>query len=336
MTELAAQAQNRYWQWYVERIGGPELSWDWIGFLRGALPEVEPKRPTELSTSRVFRGTGQAFLNTTLTDADNLVQVAFKSSPFGLISHGYEANNSFLLFAYGERLLIRSGYRDIYGSKHHKNWMWSTRSVNNITVGGESQYTHSFRAQGRITTFETTPKVDIVVGETKESSPTLDHYVRSIVFVKPDLMIVYDQVSAKEETTYDYWLHSVKQFDVEDQENIDLKVNKSGCRIAFLQPKGLRFRQTDQYDPNPRERVKLREWHLTATPQGRSKTADFVAVYRPYRVDETQTVATAARLKRTDRSYVVTAEQNGKEVRVVLPKGGAGTTEKKITVDISD
>ena len=67
-------------------------------------------------------------------------------------------------------------------------------------------------------------------------------------------VIVYDRVSAKKETTFDYWLHAVKQFDVKDQKDVDLKVNKAGCKIAFLQPEGLQFRQTDQYDPNPRER----------------------------------------------------------------------------------
>ena len=331
MTELAAQAQNPYWQWYVEEIGRSRgVVGTGSASSAGALPAVEPKRPDGLPTSRLFRGTGQAFLNTTLTDADNLVQVAFKSSPFGLVSHGYEANNSFLLFAYGERLLIRSGYRDIYGSAHHKDWMWSTRSVNNITLDGESQYTHSFRAQGRITHFETTPEVDIVLGETDESSPSMDRFVRAIVFVKPDLMIVYDRVSAKKPVTYDYWLHALKEFDIKDQENIDLKVDKAGCKIAFLEPKGLKFRQTDQYDPNPRERVKLREWHLTATPEGKSKSVDFVTVYRPYRTGAT--APAAASLERTEKGYVVTAEQGGKTVRVMLPKGAGPSGEMEIEV----
>ena len=67
--------------------------------------------------------------------------------------------------------------------------------------------------------------------------------------------------------------------------------------------------------------MKLREWHLTATPQGESKSVDFVAVYRPYRLSETP--PKAANLERTDKGYVVTAEQAGKKVRVVLPKDDA-------------
>ncbi len=84
-----------------------------MGFVRGTLPKVEATPPDDLPASRLFRGTGLAVLNTTLRHADQDVQVIFKSSPMGTQSHGYEANNSFLLWAYGQRLLLRSGYRDM-------------------------------------------------------------------------------------------------------------------------------------------------------------------------------------------------------------------------------
>ncbi|MHC4521191.1 MAG: heparinase II/III domain-containing protein, partial [Planctomycetota bacterium] len=121
--------------------------------------------------------------------------MAFKSSPFGTQSHGYESNNSFLLWAYGKRLLIRSGYRDIYGSAHHQNWMWSTRSVNNITINGQDQMKHTARAQGRITAFETTPALDVVIGDATDSyAEGVELFKRAIIFVKPDLIIVYDRL----------------------------------------------------------------------------------------------------------------------------------------------
>ena len=125
------------------------------------------------------------------------MQVVFKSSPFGTQSHGYEANNSFLLWAYGKRLLIRSGYRDSYGSTHHREWMWSTRSVNNITVNGQGQGRRTAKAQGELIAFKTTPDIDIVVGEAGQAYDTpLKRFTRPIIFVKPELMIVYDRLEA--------------------------------------------------------------------------------------------------------------------------------------------
>jgi len=165
MSQLAAQAGNGHWQWYVEQMGGPVTTGGYIGFIRGALPKVKAEPPDKLPVSRLFSGTGQAYLNTTLKDAREDVQVVFKSSPFGTQSHGNEANNSFVLWAYGQRLLVRSGHYDSYGSDHHRNWVWSTRSVNNITVNGQGQGKRNAKAQGKIIAFKSTPSMDIVVGE---------------------------------------------------------------------------------------------------------------------------------------------------------------------------
>ncbi|MHC4326293.1 MAG: DUF4962 domain-containing protein, partial [Planctomycetota bacterium] len=215
VSTFAAQAGNGHWQWYVERLGGPRPADGYIGFIRGQLPKVEGMSPDDLPLSRLFAGTGQAYLNTSLTDAENSVQVIFKSSPFGTQSHGYEANNSFLLWAYGKRLLIRSGYRDSYGSKHHTQWMWSTRSVNNITVNDKGQGRRTAKARGEIVAFKTTPEIDVVIGEAASAYETLlERFTRSIIFVKPELVVVYDRLEAKEPSTYEYWLHALNKIDV--------------------------------------------------------------------------------------------------------------------------
>jgi len=327
VSQVAAQAGNGHWQWYVETLGGPSEQSGYVGFVRGTLPEVEPTPPDDLPTSRLFRGTGQACLNTSLLDADESVQVVFKSSAFGTQSHGYEANNSFLLWAYGSRLLIRSGYRDIYGSAHHRNWMWSTRSVNCITVDGRGQLAHSAASQGRITAFETTPAIDVVVGEAAEAYRTgadvdedrqLDRFTRAVIFVKPELVVVYDRLAARQESSFAYWLHAVEKFDVLDQDNIRLRVGKAGCDVSFLAPEGLTFTQTNEYDPNPRQRISLREWHLTGTTPGKSRTVEFVTLYRPHRIGEEP--PHKAELKKIDGGYFLTAElPDGQVAEVQLP-----------------
>jgi len=326
--QLAAQSGNGHWQWYVEQMGGPDEPSGYVGFVRGTLPKVEPQSPEGLSASRLFRGTGQACLNTSLLDANDGVQVVFKSSPFGTQSHGYEANNSFLLWAYGRRLLIRSGYRDIYGSAHHRDWMWSTRSVNNVTVDGHGQVSHSAASQGRIVAFETTPTIDLVVGEAGDAyrlktddgeKRLLDRFTRAIIFVKPELVIVFDRLAAREPSSFQYWLHATEKFDVGDQGDVRLRTGEVGCRITFLAPRGLTFSQTDQYDPNPRERITLREWHLTGTTPQKTDAVEFVALYRPHRIG--QQVPSKAQLKPIEGGYVLTAElSDGQTVEARLPK----------------
>ncbi|MFH1717776.1 MAG: DUF4962 domain-containing protein [Planctomycetota bacterium] len=318
VSTFAAQANNGHWQWYVEQLGGPREADGYIGFIRGALPKVEAVPPDDMPLSRLFAGTGQAYLNTSLTDAQNSVQVVFKSSPFGTQSHGYEANNSFLLWAYGKRLLIRSGYRDSYGSDHHVNWMWSTRSVNNITVNGSGQGKRTAKAQGEIIAFKTTPQIDVVIGEAGGAYETpLERFTRAIIFVKPDVVIVYDRLEAKEPSTCEYWLHAVNEINVEGQHNIRVKNDDVVCDIDFLTPSDLTFEQTDQYDPNPRPRIKLREWHLTAKTGEKRQKTEFVAVYRPHRAQDG--IRKQATLRSIDGGYTLNVELADKKLTALLP-----------------
>ena len=318
MTTFASQAGNGHWKWWVEQNGGPVPADGYIGFIRGALPEVRAVTVGELPSSRLFSGTGQAYLNTGLTDAANSVQVVFKSSPFGTQSHGYEANNSFLLWAYGKRMLIRSGRRDSYGSEHHKQWMWSTRSVNCIRIDGQDQPKRSVKAQGKITAFKTTPSMDIVVGET-------DNFTRAVLFVKPGLMVVYDRLKADDPSSYEYWLHAVNEFEVENQHAIRVRNEDVVCDIDFLAPEGLMFSQTDQYDPNPRPRIKLREWHLTATTPEKKNRMEFVTLYRPHRIDEQ--VPDEAELTNLDGGYALRVKLSDGEFTALLPAGGSAVLE---------
>ena len=332
MSQLAAQSGNGHWQWYVDQMGGTNETTGYIGFVRGALEKAKPKTPDDLPTSRLFRGIGQATLNTTLADADDDVQVIFKSSRMGTRSHGNASNNSFVLWAYGQRLLIRTGHYYMYGGPHHRDWVWSTRSLNNITVDGQSQVKRSSAAKGDIIAFETTPLIDVVVGEAGEAYRVresgkerrlLDRYTRALIFVKPDLVIVFDRLAAPQASTFEYWLHAVNEFEAPNQRGIETRVGDVVCAVDILQPKDLKLSQTNQYDPNPWPQVKTREWHLTATTPAKAKTCEFVALYRPYRAD--QSVPKTAELKRIDGGYVLKADISDGKVVALLPIDDSAT-----------
>ena len=310
MTTFASQSGNRHWQWWIEQHGGVKPADGYIGFIRGVLPKVKAKPPDDLPTSRVFWGTGQAYLNSSIEDAAKSVQVVFKSSPFGTPSHGYEANNSFLLWAYGKRLLIRSGRRELHGSEHHRNWMWSKRSVNCIRINGKDQPKGSSAAKGEITAFKTTPSMDIVAGKTED-------FTRTIIFVKPELVIIYDRLNPGAPSSYEYWLHAINEIKVEDQHNIKV-VNKDVlCDIDFLLPEGLKFTQTNQYDPNPRPRIKLREWHLTADISNNRNSMEFITLYYPHRIGDE--LPKEAKAEKISGGYLLEVKLSFGEVTVLLP-----------------
>src|SRR5690606_21961407 len=238
---------------------------DYIQYIRGASPSVEPASPADVPTSRCFRGTGQAYLNTTLLDAARNVPGLVKSSTVGTQRHGDDAHNAIMLYVACQPLLRSTGHRDIYGSDHHAKWMWSTRSTNSITVNGKDQGRHTSESRGRISAFATTPAVDLVSGEAGDAyGDQLRRFTRTILFVKPDLVLIYDQLEANQSSTFEYWLHAPEAFRLSDNHAV-AETEGVGCQIAFLEPQALTITQTDQFDPPPRPRVKLKQWHLTAT-----------------------------------------------------------------------
>lgn len=284
MTTLAAQSGNPYWQWYVDAHGGPTPPGGYVGFVRGNLPKVDAKPPTDLPSSRCFFGIGQAMLNSNLLDARNNVEVIFKSSPFGLQSHGYESNNSFLLYAFGERLLIRSGRRDIHGSKHHTQWMHHTKSTNCITINGQSQIKHSAATKGRITAFHTSDLFDYVAGDAGQAYGKLaSRFERHILFVKPELVVIFDRLATPEPATFEWHLHALNEMSVAGQQDITVRGSQSNCHVAIVLPRDLQITQTNRFDPPPRPRVKLVQWHLTAATPVAANRCALIALLRPYR-----------------------------------------------------
>ncbi len=333
MAIFAAQAQNPYWQWYVEAHGGSYREGGYIGFIRGALPSVEAKPPVDLPTSRCFQGVGQAMLNTNVMDAEDNVEIVFKSSPFGTQSHGYESQNAFLLYAFGERLLIRTGRRDSYGSKHHKQWMWKTKSVNSITVNGEGLHGHSAREVGKILDFETGPVFDYVSGEAEEAyGDLLDRFTRRILFIKPEIVVIFDTLAAPEPSTFEWLLHAPTEMEIHSQNRITVKNGRAACRVNLIWPKNLEVSQTDEFDPPPRPRVKLIEYHLTAQTPSTQPTQDFVTVIRPYRA-ENELDGEPVSKRIGDKHFLRIPCADGYAVVLLQPDGGDMFSAEQFTTD---
>jgi hypothetical protein len=282
MEILASQSGNNHWAWYVLRHGERPAPKGYMGFLRAGRTAPLPRPPSDLPSSRHFRGTGQAVLNTTLLSADENVQVLFKSSAFGSQSHGYESQNAFLLNAFGKRLFIRSGRRDLYGSLHHRDWMWRTKSVNSITVNGKGQTPHSPNAVGEITAFFTSPLFDYVRGDAAEGYPgTVVRFTRHILFVKPRWVVLYDEIETPAPSTFQWLLHAAVPMKLDAAaHSVTVRNAPASATAWFLAPAELSLSLTDRFEPPPRPRVRLVQWHLTAATKKKELTTAFVTAIR--------------------------------------------------------
>jgi hypothetical protein len=259
-----------------------------LGFLyRANLPPLPaPRPPTDLPPSKVFHGIGVASLHTTLLDSRDDVHLAFKASPFGSQSHGHNPQNSFLLNAYGEALLVANGYRDLHGSKFHYEFVHTTRAQNAVLVDGEGQIPHSVNSTGKIVREQFTPGYDYVAGDgTPAYGQRLQKAWRHVVFLKGEkpCIVLYDELVAPKPVTFQFMLHALSAFAI-DEAASRLRVTqpKAGLEVAYLSPVPLRFAQTDGFKPAPtREFPNI--WHAeTGTTDKRDKLG-MVTVLVPHR-----------------------------------------------------
>jgi hypothetical protein len=315
-------AGNPAWQWYVEAAGGGRPAPGYVGFLQGVLPAVEARAPRDRPSSVLFPGVGVAVLHSDLVERSRDVQVLLKSSPMGTQSHGYESQNAFLLSVAGDPIFLRSGRRDLYGSPHHRRWMWETRSVNSILVNGRGQEMHSPRRLGEITRFSTSPRFDFVVGEAAAAyGGRLKRFSRAILFLKPVGIVVFDVLDAEEPSTFQWLLHAPREMKVKER-RVVARGKRATATLRFLHPTDLEIKETNRFDPPPQKWVKLEQWHLTASTREPRTRARFVTVIRPHVAG-----AFAARAHVSDRALGCTFDVEGGTALAIWRTHGDGPLE---------
>jgi Heparinase II/III-like protein len=269
-------------------------------------------------------------LNSTLIDAATNVQVRFKSSPFGSRSHGLDPQNSFTFTAYGEPLLVNNTYRDLYGSPFHKGWCWTTKAHNAVLVNGEGQKSRSPDPGCRIVSSSFQDGLDHVVGDgTASYEGKLRRALRHVLFIKPDLAIIVDDLEASRPSTFQWMLHGLNPFKIDDQA-ARLERNDAGVLVDYVSSQPLTLRQWTGYDPAPDARYLAsinhpgipEQWHLEAATSSPAERSFTLTVLRPFRRD--QTPASKIKVEQNDTTVLLRVHgTDDSETTVALRKPDA-------------
>ncbi len=285
MHVLAERVGNPYWKWFAmqsfkpDRFNNPDYR-DMLRLPESSISPVDPNK--KLPDSKIFHDVGIASLHVEPFKASDDVHVLFKSSPLGTQSHGFNAQNSFLLWAFGKPLLTWSGHRDWQGSRHQQDWMWETFSDNCITINGQGQKKHSPDARGKIIAEWLSPDFDYVAGDATEAyEGRLNKFVRHIMFVKPRIVIMLDELQAPQPSTFQYHLNAPNKFSIKAQYEIETKNDAATARIMFATPDNLKITQTSGPNP-PSIGFDQTQWRLTAETPDKVKDTSFLTMLRPY------------------------------------------------------
>jgi len=319
MLMLSALYDNPWAKWYGQELDARLSGLPSLLFPTEDLPAAAP---LDLPQGRCFRDVGLACSHTNLVDGDTDVAFLMRSCPFGGCGHAYADQNTFVLDAFGEPLIIASGYYQLYGSKHHTQWTWQTRASNSILVNGRGQI-RNWDAKGRIAEFATLAAADYIVGDAHRAYPdVLKRYDRRAVFLRPmhtggdALIVVHDDIEAAGPSTFQFLLHALDQMEINQvRRTVMIRHGKAACRVDFLAPDTLDFHQDNRFTESP-VRPAPNQWHLRAETTEERTTALSALTLQPCRRgSETRLLQT--KLERCAGALAVTLTGGNRRVVVL-------------------
>jgi hypothetical protein len=309
-------------------------------------PGLEPRDIAELPAAREFPYIGWAAMHSGLGDPERDTWLLFKSGPFGSVSHSHADQNSFNLFAYGQPLLIDSGYYPWYGSVHDVLWTRQTWAHNAVLVGGQGQPPFDWFARGRIQGFFQKKPFCYARGEAADAYnrppngralQLAEKYVpelaakmgpatevrrasRSVVMAsgKQPYYLILDWIETAEPVRFQWLAHALEEM-VVTAHGFNVKRGDARLAATFVSAHDLEITQHSQftYRPEARMRAQPDQWHLVAGTRGDAAAFRCLTVLVPHRDGEKPPSVEPLRLEGCIGARV------GRDL-VLAPTSGAG------------
>lgn len=258
---------------------------EYFGYLFG--PKFDPvnrpfnqKQHIKLPDTAVFPSIGWVAMHSDLNDPDRAT-ILFKSSVYGSYNHSHADQNSFIIHFRQKRMAIDSGYYDTYKSAHHAQWTMLTKAHNAITFdGGLGQKEQDRSAQGTITNYARCGTFDLAIGDaTPAYKGELEKAVRSVMYLRPGLALIYDDLRSGTARTWEWNLHALKEISQPTENGARIEVDGAAVCFQILDAPETEFSQTSEFPADPDEFFVpdwTKQWHATFASAERSTAAEFL------------------------------------------------------------
>jgi hypothetical protein len=193
----------------------------------------------------------------------------------------------------GAALAIPSGYYGpSYGKPHHSQWTRSTKANNCVLVNGQGQKIRT-AVGGKIIDFKDATGYSYVAGDaTPAYAGKLSRWIRRILFLRPGLFLLLDELEAPTQSRFQWMLHAFERMDIENAK-ITSRRKTATLDVTLACTDGLALTQTDQFDtqynhgiPRAYHREKANHWHVTAETEEMSRKTRIAAVMSVYDSEE--------------------------------------------------
>lgn len=274
---------------------------------------LDPEKLVRLQSKpndRAFYDTGVAAMHANISDPNGTV-VYFRSSPFGAKGHMHANQNCFNIAREGERIFYSTGYYTSFADPHSMTSYRNTRAHNTILVDGCGQ-AFGHEGYGFIKRFLSGKEISYVCGDaTAAYKPTVDKqflsmnaqsgvketkefgvgdaqlklFERHLVFVRPDVIVIYDVLESKKDCDWTFLLHTMKDQCPDIDRNGTLRVvtpKNTACANVFSSLP-LDVSCTNEFfspaiDFKKKYREVPKQYHTSYKTKRKSKAVRFLAV----------------------------------------------------------
>ena len=192
--------------------------------------------------SAVFPETGIVVMHTDVLDSKDNLFVSFRSSPFGVGSHGLAEQNSFNIIYKGVPVFYPTGYRVTTQDKHYLLCQKHSRARNTVLADGKTQaFSHS--GYGWIARYLDGEGITYTMGDasrayvqfdksainwitvlknadsykseegfilTGDDDPKVKKFRRHVARLRPNIVVVYDELEADKDITWTFQLNGLQ------------------------------------------------------------------------------------------------------------------------------
>lgn len=164
--------------------------------------------------SRIFPLRGSAVMRSGWGPASTVISL--RAGPW--FNHEHHDEGSFQVAAFGEQLIAEAGYADYYKDPRYGNYFTQAPGHNSVLLDDDpfsqedydGRYWSALRRYPRFRDHVFSSGMDYISADLAPAytdGPGLQKYVREYIFIKPDILVVHDQLAASSLYQYTFLVH---------------------------------------------------------------------------------------------------------------------------------
>lgn len=194
------------------------LTWFRLRYLEN-IPRLDTLPEGRLPRAMDFPDVGVVEMHSDLSHPARDLMVGFRSSPYGSYGHMLADQNTFNVLYGGQKLFYVTGHKVAMQDPVRLQWYKATIGHNGVLVDGKGQ-PFSPDAYGWIPRFIDGHRLSYAVGDAsmaygrkgEKDETGVRHFRRHLLFLYPDILVIYDDLEADRPVTWSWLIHSPYAF----------------------------------------------------------------------------------------------------------------------------